>query len=378
MKQLKKNNKRKISIILTLALILSLLPINTLEVSAKSNGYGLSNPKIKSGVTTWDCIWLGKYWKDDTNKDGVANKKDSKKPIKWRVLQVNGDNALIMSDELVDFQSYTKSINETCYPTSWTESHVRKWLNKTFYNTAFTSSEQKAIQVSDVSDYDGSIVQDKLYILSLEDVVNPKYGFSKKYGKNKTRESKATKFSLLDFSGGYNPDNNYDWWWLRTLDPDDLATAYVVDYDGTIDYDGNPTTKGHVVGCLRGIRPVMKIDLSSSVWSNAGTVTSSGKVNEISPNNMKAPTNVSAKNNNKQSATLSWKKVSSAKGYEIQYSTSNKFKSAKSKTTSKTKVTFTKLKKKKTYYFRIRAYKLNGKTKIYGKWSKTLKLMITK
>ncbi|MCM1285047.1 MAG: fibronectin type III domain-containing protein [Acetobacter sp.] len=76
-------------------------------------------------------------------------------------------------------------------------------------------------------------------------------------------------------------------------------------------------------------------------------------------------------------ATVKWKKVSGATGYQIQYSTSSKFKSAKSvtvgnnKTTSKT---IPKLKAKKKYYVRIRTYKtvkVNGKnTKIYPSWSK--------
>lgn len=43
----------------------------------------------------------------------------------------------------------------------------------------------------------------------------------------------------------------------------------------------------------------------------------------------------------------------------------------------KTKFIIKKLKKKKTYYFRVRAYKLNRK-KVYGKWSKIKKVKIKK
>lgn len=71
---------------------------------------------------------------------------------------------------------------------------------------------------------------------------------------------------------------------------------------------------------------------------------------------------------------FSWKKVKDASGYQIQYSTSSKFKSAKtvtvnSKTTSKT---IKKLKTNKKYYVRIRTYKTvkaNGNnTKVYSSW----------
>lgn len=74
----------------------------------------------------------------------------------------------------------------------------------------------------------------------------------------------------------------------------------------------------------------------------------------------------------KKKATLKWNKISSAKGYKIQYSTSKKFKKAKAKTTTKTSIVIKKLKSKKIYYFRIKAYKLNASNKkVYSnKWSK--------
>ncbi len=77
----------------------------------------------------------------------------------------------------------------------------------------------------------------------------------------------------------------------------------------------------------------------------------------------------------KKSFKITWKKVSSVSGYQVQYSTSKKF--TKKTTSSKyykgnkkfTK-TISKLKSKKTYYVRVRAYKtVNGK-KVYGSWSK--------
>ena len=63
-------------------------------------------------------------------------------------------------------------------------------------------------------------------------------------------------------------------------------------------------------------------------------------------------------------------KVTGAKGYQLQYALSKKFKKKKSIQTKKTKYIIKKLKKKKTYYIRVRAYKMDGKKKVYGKWSK--------
>lgn len=73
----------------------------------------------------------------------------------------------------------------------------------------------------------------------------------------------------------------------------------------------------------------------------------------------------------KKTITVTWKKVS-ASGYQIQYSTSSKFKKAKSVTvkgSKKISKKISKLKKGKKYYVRVRAYKtVNGK-KVYGSWS---------
>ncbi len=86
------------------------------------------------------------------------------------------------------------------------------------------------------------------------------------------------------------------------------------------------------------------------------------------------------KNNAKKKAKVTIKKVSGAKGYRIQYSTSKKFKKGtKTKTTTKTSYTLSGLKKGKTYYVRVCAYKLDSKnSKIYGKYSSVKKIKIKK
>ncbi len=88
--------------------------------------------------------------------------------------------------------------------------------------------------------------------------------------------------------------------------------------------------------------------------------------------NPKATSISSVKNGKSKNATVKWKKVSGVTGYQIQYSTSNSFKSKTSTTVkgaSKVSKTISKLKKGKTYYFRIRAYKTVSGTKYYSAWS---------
>lgn len=96
----------------------------------------------------------------------------------------------------------------------------------------------------------------------------------------------------------------------------------------------------------------------------------------------------SVKNQKGKKIIVRFNKLINADGYEIQYGTSKKFKSAKKKSVSKTKITIKKLKKNKTYYIRIRPYKnvkLYSKSegkykyiKYYGSWSKVKNVKIKK
>lgn len=77
-----------------------------------------------------------------------------------------------------------------------------------------------------------------------------------------------------------------------------------------------------------------------------------------------------------KSAVLKYKKVTGQSGVQICYSTSKSFKNAKYTTTSGTSKTISKLKSKKTYYFKIRAYKTVNGNKIYGPYSSVKKVKI--
>ena len=80
----------------------------------------------------------------------------------------------------------------------------------------------------------------------------------------------------------------------------------------------------------------------------------------------------------KKGFKVTWKKqATQTTGYQVQYSTSSKFKKAKTVTISKNKTTSKsvgKLSAKKKYYVRVRTYKtvkINGKNvKLYSGWSK--------
>lgn len=84
------------------------------------------------------------------------------------------------------------------------------------------------------------------------------------------------------------------------------------------------------------------------------------------------------KNNGKQAFKAVWSKINNVTGYELQYSLYSKFKNAKTKkiSASKTNCIIKKLKSKKKYYIRVRAYKTVNKKKVYGLYSKVLPVKV--
>ena len=98
---------------------------------------------------------------------------------------------------------------------------------------------------------------------------------------------------------------------------------------------------------------------------------------EKKPNNLTKKKNATIKikkiTKSKKSIKITWEKVKGVKGYQIQYSTSSKFKKAKKITIKNAKITskkIRKLKAKKKYYVRIRAIR----NKQNGKWSNVKKI----
>lgn len=79
----------------------------------------------------------------------------------------------------------------------------------------------------------------------------------------------------------------------------------------------------------------------------------------------------------KKKFSVTFKSGKNRDGYQIAYCLNKKFKRGVKKhwvKKSAVKVTVSKLKKKRTYYIKIRAYKKVGKKKVYGSWSKVRKI----
>ena len=113
---------------------------------------------------------------------------------------------------------------------------------------------------------------------------------------------------------------------------------------------------------------------STAYRKNTGKQKTSS-VNKSKPKRVKS---LRIKNLKKRKLNAKWKKLKGVSGYQVQYALSKKMKKAKLKNCKVASITIKKLKKRKTYYVRVRAYKyVNGK-KVYGKWSSIKKIKIKK
>ena len=123
----------------------------------------------------------------------------------------------------------------------------------------------------------------------------------------------------------------------------------------------------------------IKYDFNSAVTSNLTLTAKWNKKQERIT--VKTPSKPTLKNKKKKQLTITVKKVTGAAGYQVTYSTDKKFKKkvTKNKNITKNTLTLKNLKKGKTYYVKVKAYKKDstGK-KVYSKFSKVAKLKIKK
>ena len=276
----RRKTKRLLAGLLALVMLLSLCEITLGQSTPAKAAVSLQNPTIDgNGVTTWDCIYFGNYWQNDTNGDGKADQDDQKEPIKWRVLSVKGNDAFLLADQNLDAKPY----NEEYTDVTWATCTLRTWLNDTFLNTAFTSSEQAAIKNTTVVNDDnpyygtegGANTIDKVYLLSIAEASNAAYGFNSEFNTNsETREAKNTAYAK-ECGASTSTSTEYEgdgWWWVR-------SPGYGSNYASYVSINGCGIYRGYgsVDYASYAVRPALHLNLSSStLWSYAGKVTSKG------------------------------------------------------------------------------------------------------
>ena len=161
-------------------------------------------------------------------------------PISWTILSEDAANgtALILCDMIIDSQQYDY---DGSYSNNYAESTIRKWLNDTFYNTAFNEFQKQMIVTTTVdnsakstgfnkNDYACEDTQDKIFLLSCEEVTNADYGFSlSSVHDNTAGQKKTTDYAQAQgaYTSGYRGN-----WWLRSPIIAFSSVAYYVNSSG--------------------------------------------------------------------------------------------------------------------------------------------------
>ena len=208
---------------------------------------GLSSAAAAEIERKWsvgNVVTYGRYEQDNNSANG-------KEPIRWRVLQREGDKALLIAEQNLDSQRYNTSFTSV----TWETCSLRPWLNGTFLNAAFTVEEQKGILTSTLKNDDnpkyktdgGNPTQDKVFLLSIAEAETLFRSDADRVAKN-TAYAKAQ--GAYDSSGAV-------WWWLRSPGDDRYNAAHVFT-------DGSVSRLGSNVNYARNaVRPAFWLHLTS-------------------------------------------------------------------------------------------------------------------
>ena len=185
-------------------------------------------------------------------------------PLQWRVLDPN--TGFIMCESIIDSQPYQNAVKKTInnyflpigstYACDYVKSSIREWLNRDFYETAFSAAQMDNIQVSTLNNdaysgtYDSKSTNDKIFLLSRSEVLNTSFGFSSSPSMNDyAKQAQATDYSKCQ--GLLTNEGNYEWQ-LRSPGKSGW-TACTVNYNNGVDYN---TIVNY---SLIGVRPACKL-----------------------------------------------------------------------------------------------------------------------
>ena len=176
-------------------------------------------------------------------------------PLMWRVLAVEKDKALIITEQLIDTMQYNSFSDDI----TWEQCSLRFWLNNTFITSAFGGSLPRRVMVTTNDNPDnpkhgtegGAPTEDKVFLLSVEE--------AEKYFKdNADRMAGVTEYAQKQgawVSNDYLLPNGEKagLWWLRS--PGYIShTASRVLINGDINSHGGSIVRENVA-----VRPAMWI-----------------------------------------------------------------------------------------------------------------------
>ena len=234
---------------------------NTVTSSGEQIGAGIETAEtVRNLPAVGDIFTFGKYEQDNNLKNGPEE-------IQWMILDVEDGKALLLSKYGLDSMLF----HDTREDVTWETCDLRKWLNKTFFQKAFSEEEQKVILTTTVEnsttkgDFSGIYDQedrpdteDKIFLLSYTEV-NYYFGVTKSNGRTQARMS-PTAYAAAQGAEKTNwfktsEKEAVGWWWLRSSGSRKIYAEYV-EIGGGLYY--------HYVNYPHGcVRPAFWIDLNA-------------------------------------------------------------------------------------------------------------------
>ena len=192
-------------------------------------------------------------------------------PITWKVLSNNSGEYYILSSVLLDAHRYNEDYSGTKdghYANNYEYSEIRSWLNNDFYNSAFalgnshiqttTVDNSEATTDSASNPYACGNTQDKVFLPSYQDYINPNYGFSTSINNAVTRYGKPTDWARARGSY-YNTSFSFQYngyYWTRSPYSGDSCGAERVERSGYLASD-------YVYDASFSVRPAITISLTN-------------------------------------------------------------------------------------------------------------------
>ena len=194
-----------------------------------------------------DTVMFGQFEQDNDASNGKEN-------LQWRVLAREEDRLLLITQSVLDAAAYNTADEDT----TWETCSLREWLNSTFLTAAFSESEQRLLQQTELSPQanpcyptsPGNQTTDRVFLLGIEDT---QLYFA---DSDSDRISAATEYALqrkivVNETTGGSP------WWVRSPGYEGRLAAFVRS-DGKGNADGTNVTTAEC-----GVRPAVWLDLGN-------------------------------------------------------------------------------------------------------------------
>lgn len=196
-----------------------------------------------------DTVYFGNYEQDNDLANG-------KEKLAWKVLAVENQNALLISEKILDCRPVDLSES----PVTWETCSLRSWLNGEFFEGTFTMKEISAIKTTTVNasmDEDGKVfpgrnnTEDKVFLLSSKQA-------EEYFKSDNARQAQGTDYAVSKGLLVYAEDSltmNGNWWAMS-------PGAVPLDA-GYISYQGEITEyRAGALTAYPGVRPVLWANIS--------------------------------------------------------------------------------------------------------------------